>query len=162
MQELIEQKLQSMSIAYRVVNHKAVHTMEEMANLQLELGCTVVKNLFLRDHKGRKFFLVCMKGDKHVNLQLITRKLGVSGSLSFANATQLKEKLGLLPGSVTPLGILNDESRSTQIVLDKAFLDDELVGVHPNENTATVILRFEDLLRILDEHKNPISYMELA
>jgi Ala-tRNA(Pro) deacylase len=151
-----------MSIDYRVVNHTAVHTMEEMAKLQLDIGCTVIKNLFLRDQKGRKFFLVCMKGDKRVNLQLITRKLGISGSLSFANAAQLKEKLGLLPGSVTPLGILNDESRSVQIVLDKAFLDDELVGVHPNENTATVILRFEDLLRILDEHKNPISYMELA
>jgi Ala-tRNA(Pro) deacylase len=161
MQELVEQTLQNLSIPYRLVQHQAAFTMAEMKQLQLGLGCTVVKNLFLRDHKARKFFLVCIKGDKPVNLQLIAVKLGVVGSLSFANSKQLQDKLGLLPGSVSPLGILNDSDRKVTVVLDSGFTDTEMVGVHPNENTASVILCFSDLVRIIVDHQTPLQYMDL-
>ncbi|WP_041385008.1 prolyl-tRNA synthetase associated domain-containing protein [Sphaerochaeta pleomorpha] len=161
MQELIEQTLQNLSIAYRLVHHQAAYTMAEMEALNLNLGCTHVKNLFLRDRKSRKFFLFCVKGDKPVNLQLLSIKLGVAGGLSFANHQQLQDKLGLMPGSVTPLGILNDEKREVTVVLDSGFTDTELVGVHPNENTASVLFMFSDLVRILVEHKTPIQYMDL-
>ena len=161
MQELVEQTLQNLSIDYRLVPHQAAFTMAEMEALNLDLGCTPVKNLFLRDRKSRKFFLLCIKGDKPVNLQLLSVKLGVAGGLSFANHQQLQDKLGLLPGSVTPLGILNDEDRKVTVVLDSGFSDTELVGVHPNENTASVVLKFSDLVRILAEHKNPIHYLDM-
>lgn len=67
------------------------------------------------------------------------------------------ERLGLIPGAVTPLGVLNDETRSVKVFLDQNFLQEPgLVGVHPNENTATVWLKAEDLIRIIREHGNEV------
>lgn len=161
MQELVEQTLRNLSIEYRLVHHQAAFTMAEMEALDLDFKGIPVKNLFLRDRKSRTFFLICVKGDKPVNLQLLSVKLGVAGGLSFANQQQLQDKLGLLPGSVTPLGILNDEERKVTVVLDSDFSDTDLVGVHPNENTASVLLKFSDLVRILVGHKNPLYYLDM-
>ena len=82
--------------------------------------------------------------------------------LRFASENDLMDILGLIPGAVTPLGILNDEERKVQVFLDREFLEGrKLIGVHPNENTATVWLKTEDLLDIIKEHDNPVQVLEL-
>ena len=90
------------------------------------------------------------------------RKKNNTRPLRFASENDLMDILGLIPGAVTPLGILNDEERKVQVFLDREFLEGrKLIGVHPNENTATVWLKTEDLLDIIKEHGNPVQVLEL-
>lgn len=86
------------------------------------------------------------------------RKVQQTRPLSFASEQELQSLLGLLPGSVTPLGLLNDESRRVKLFLDLDFWQQPgLIGVHPNENTATVWLKVQDLVDIIQEHGNEVS-----
>ena len=102
-----------------------------------------------------------MKGDKRVDLKEF-RKKNNTRPLRFASENDLMDILGLIPGAVTPLGILNDEERKVQVFLDREFLEGrKLIGVHPNENTVTVWLKTEDLLDIIKEHGNPVQVLEL-
>ena len=111
--------------------------MEELSQVEVPYPEADAKNLFVRDDKKRNYYLITVQGDKRVNLKEFRRNNGTR-PLSFASEEELKERMDLLPGAVTPLGILNDEARSVQFFLDKAFLGKPgLVGVHPNENTAT-------------------------
>ena len=105
--------------------------------------------------------LITVKGDKRVDLKEF-RKKNNTRPLRFASENDLMDILGLIPGAVTPLGILNDEERKVQVFLDREFLEGrKLIGVHPNENTATVWLKTEDLLDIIKEHGNPVQVLEL-
>lgn len=144
--------LKNRSIWYETTEHKAVCNMEELSEVDLPYPEADAKNLFVRDDKKRNYYLITVQGSKRVNLKEFRRENGTR-PLSFASEEELKEILGLLPGAVTPLGLLNDEARSVQFYLDKAFLEEPgLIGVHPNENTATVWLKTRDLLQILEEN----------
>lgn len=144
--------LKNRSIWYEITEHKAVCNMEELSEVDLPYPEADAKNLFVRDDKKRNYYLITVQGSKRVNLKEFRRENGTR-PLSFASEEELKEILGLLPGAVTPLGLLNDEARSVQFYLDKVFLEEPgLIGVHPNENTATVWLKTRDLLQILEEN----------
>ena len=151
--------LSEAGIAYELVEHPAVCTMEEMETLHLSHAEGVVKNLFLRDPKGCRFFLVSIRGEKRVDLKALGQLL--EGKLSFASEGRLMEKLGLEPGSVTPLGILNDGDRTVEVLFDEDIQALPLVGVHPNENTATVFLAPADLVSLLQAHGNPFRWVKL-
>ena len=62
---------------------------------------------------------------------------------------------------MTPFGVLNDEARAVEVVLDSDLMEQDLIGVHPNENTATVVLKPADLLRVLEEHGNPVKQLHI-
>ena len=146
--------LQENSIWHEITEHKAVYNMAELA----EVPCPYpdAKNLFVRDDKKQNYYLITVKGEKRVNLKAFRKAQGTR-NLSFASAEDLLTRLALIPGAVTPLGVLNDETRSVQVFLDQDFLQEPgLVGVHPNENTATVWLKTEDLIRIIREHGNEV------
>ena len=82
--------------------------------------------------------------------------------LSFASEEDLKNVLGVVPGAVTPFGILNDEGRKVRFFLDRDFLDPPaIVGIHPNDNTASVFLAFSDLVQIIEEHGNSVTFLSL-
>ena len=82
--------------------------------------------------------------------------------LSFASETDLRNYLGLIPGAVTPLGLINDEQCKVQLFLDRAFLQQPgLIGIHPNDNTATIRLKTQDLLDIVQEHGNQIFLVDV-
>ena len=119
------------------------------------------KNLFVRDDKRRSYYLITVRGDKRVDLKVFRRAHGTR-SLSFASPEELQQYLHLTPGSVTPLGLLQDETRSVQFFLDEEFLlPPGRIGVHPNDNTATVWMRTDDLLRILREHGTSVELTQL-
>lgn len=148
--------LQENSIWHEITEHKAVYNMAELAEVPCPYPEADAKNLFVRDDKKQNYYLITVKGEKRVNLKAF-RKAQVTRNLSFASAEDLLERLALIPGAVTPLGVLNDETRSVQVFLDQDFLQEPgLVGVHPNENTATVWLKTEDLIRIIREHGNEV------
>ena len=148
--------LQENSIWHEITEHKAVYNMAELAEVPCPYPEADAKNLFVRDDKKQNYYLITVKGEKRVNLKAFRKAQGTR-NLSFASAEDLLERLALIPGAVTPLGVLNDETRSVQVFLDQDFLQEPgLVGVHPNENTATVWLKMEDLIRIIREHGNEV------
>ena len=139
-------------IWHEITEHPAVYNMEGMAAVDLPYPEADGKNLFLRDDKKRHYYLLTLRGDKRVDLKAFRQANGTR-PLSFASAEDLQAKLGLLPGAVTPLGALNDREGQVEVFLDQDFLAPPgLIGVHPNDNTATLWLRTEDLIALLRDH----------
>lgn len=158
--EEVFKMLREKQVAYRMVAHPAVSTMEEMERLGLgEDTQAVAKNLFLRDDKKRNYYLVVVKGDKRVDLKEL-RKTIQGRPLSFASQEELDQYLGLKAGSVTPLGILNDTGRKVAVFIDQDFQGGE-IAVHPDENTMTVWMQADDLAHLLQDHGNHITYLRL-
>ena len=119
------------------------------------------KNLFVRDDKKRNYYLITVKGDKRVDLKEF-RKNNNTRALSFASENDLMDIMNLIPGSVTPLGMLNDKEMKVKLFLDKEFIESSgKIGVHPNDNTATVWLKIEDLINIIKEHGNEVEIVEI-
>lgn len=140
--------LDKMKIKYEVVEHEAVHTMEDMDRLGLPEKGTLCKNLFLRDSKGKRHFLVTADEKTKVDLKDLGRKLG-AGNLSFASEERLEKYLGLKQGSVSPFGLMNDTDHQVEFFIDKSLSRCKSLGVHPMDNTATVFLSFKDLDKFL-------------
>jgi len=135
--------LNSRNIRFETTEHEPVFNMAEAASVPLPYPDAEAKNLFVRDGKKNR-----------VNLKKFRRENGI-GALSFASEQELTAVLGLTPGSVTPLGILNDTEHKVQCFIDKEFTEDAgLIGVHPNDNTATVWLKTRDLIDLIKENGN--------
>ena len=146
---------------HEITEHKAVFNMAELAEVEIPYPEGDAKNLFLRDDKKRGYYLLTVRGDKRVDLKQFRRAHGLR-PLSFASEEELAALLGLFSGAVTPLGLLNDAQHSVKLFLDAELLAPPgLVGVHPNDNTATVWLKTEDLLRILREHGSEAEVTEI-
>lgn len=147
-------------IWYEVTEHKAVYNMAEASAIEMPYPDADAKNLFVREDKRRGYHLITVKGNKRVDLKAF-RQQNHTRSLSFASADELLEILGLVPGAVTPLGLLNDSENRVVFWLDKSFLQAPgLIGVHPNDNTATVWLKTDDLLEILRQHGTQVALFE--
>lgn len=159
-QEKVFEKLNELNIKYEVMNHPAVFTIEEMDALNITEQGDVCKNLFLRDEKGKRHFLVVLDKDKKADLKDIQKQLG-STRLSFASAERLDKYLKLQKGEVTPLGVINDEEGSVEVVFDNDLIGKTKLGVHPNDNTATVWISFEDLKKVVDHNGNKIKYLNI-
>lgn len=151
--------LRAKNIPFETVEHEAVFNMEEMSKISLPHPEADAKNLFVRDDKHLNFYLITVRGDKRVNLKEF-RKANGTRPLTFASETELFEILRLTPGSVTPLGLLSDDERKVKFYID-SDLSKGLVGVHPNENTATVFLKTEDLTKLIKEHGNETYTVEI-
>lgn len=144
--------LDDQGIQYEVTEHKAVFNMEELSDVELPYPEADAKNLFVRDDKKRQYYLITVKGDKRVDLKKF-RKANGTRPLTFASAEDLPAILKLTPGSVTPLGLLNDDELKVEFYLDDSFLNEPgLIGCHPNDNTATVWMKTQDLIRLVKEH----------
>ena len=131
--------------------------MEEMDRAGITQKGIICKNLFLRDAKGKNHFLVSVPEEKRVDLKGLAEKIG-STKLSFASGERLAKYLGVSQGCVSPLGILNDESGTVTMVFDEDLKGKTDVGIHPNDNTATLWLAFSDLEKLISGHGNAIVY----
>ena len=140
--------LKKMNISYELVEHEPVHTMEDMIELGLDKKGLLCKNLFLRDSKGKRHFLVTCDEKKKVDLKSLGRALG-GGNLSFASEDRLEKYLGLKQGSVSPFGLMNDTEHQVEFFIDKDLSKSKSIGIHPLENTATLFLSFKDLDKFL-------------
>lgn len=160
MRQAVLDHLEHMNINYDIIEHPAVYTIEEMDNLCIDSNKQVVKNLFLRDDKKKRYFIIAVQKDKQVNLKALRMRLN-SRPLSFASESSLYEILGLNKGAVTPFGILNDTDCKVEVVLDNDIQDFHRIGIHPNDNTATVWIKPKDLEVIIKKHGNAFSYVEI-
>lgn len=148
--------LQQKHLWHEITEHRAVFSMDELDEAGIPFPESDAKNLFVRDDKKQNYYLIVVKGNKHVNLTEFSKN-SCTRRLSFASAADLKSLLDLTPGSVTPLGILNDTQCKVTIFLDRDFLAEPgLIGVHPNDNTATVLMKTADLIDIIEEHGNTL------
>lgn len=159
--EVLE-KLKELNIDFKLVEHEAVYTMEEIDNLGKDFfeGAKNCKNLFVRDQKGKKHFLIVISEEKRANLSEIAEKIG-STKLSFASEERLMKYLKLTPGAVSPLAVINDENSDVEVVLDEDLKKEEKLCVHPNRNTATVILKPEDLEKYILSCNNKVKYISM-
>ena len=152
--------LDQMLISYQVTHHPEVFTIEDMENLNMEHIEKVAKNLFVRDDKKRNYYLLVIQKDKSANLKELQLQIGCR-RLSLANENDLNEFLGLHKGEVTPFGVLNDIKNAVTVIIDKDLKSSEFIGVHPNDNTATVWISVDDLVRVLDSAKHRIVFVDL-
>ena len=147
---------------HEITEHKAVYNMDEVADIDLPHPEAECKNLFVRDKKKREYYLISVKGDKRVNLKKFREKYNTK-PLGFASEDDLMNILGLIPGAVTPLGLLNDTDGKVILYLDQDFFKGEhLIGVHPNDNTATVWMKTDDLTDIIRTHGNNVVITDLT
>lgn len=152
--------LDSKGINYRLHEHKAVFTIEEMREIGKDYSSHVAKNLFLKDDKHKTYYLLVVDGDKRVNVNEFRKKLGTN-RMSFARDEDLMEYLGLTSGSVSPLGVLNDKNHVVTVIIDKEIADWKEVAVHPNINTASLWIAMKDLIRVIKENGNEVEIMEV-
>lgn len=146
---------------HEITEHKAVFTMDEVNDIYVPYPEYDAKNLFVRDDKKRNYYLITVKGNKKVDLKEF-RKNNNTRPLSFASENDLMTILNLIPGSVTSLGLLNDQELKVSFYLDKEFLTGkEIIGVHPNDNTATLWLKVEDLINLIKDHCNEVTIINL-
>ena len=141
-------RLEALGIAYRNHEHAAVFTVEEAKALRGELTGGHIKNLFLRNKK-EEMWLVVAEEDKRIDLKALGERLG-AGKLSFGSPDRLLRFLGVLPGAVTPFGIINDRERKVKVVLDRDLMGFNPVNAHPLVNTMTTALAPADLVRFLE------------
>ena len=135
MRELVLKRLEELNISYKEVKHPPVYTIEDMDKLGKELfeNAKICKNLFLRDQKGKRHFLIVVPEEKRVPLSEIPEKIG-STRLSFASEERLMKYLKLTPGSVTPLAVINDEENEVEV-----FLDEDLKKEKTDKNKVCMI-----------------------
>jgi Ala-tRNA(Pro) deacylase len=141
-------------ISYETYEHDAAYTVEDLDALNIPHKEWIVKNLFLCDDKKRNYYLVTVPGYKTINLKSLSEKIP-SRKLSFASEETLLELLALRKGHVTPLGVLNNTQKNVIVIFD-SILRGQKIGIHPMENTATVFLAFEDVLKLIEDHGNPV------
>lgn len=153
------QYLKDHNIPFEITEHRAVYNMEELESIDLPYPEGDAKNLFVRDDKKKNYYLITVKGDKRVNLKDFRKAHGLR-PLSFASPEELKKYMDLTPGAVTPLGLLNVEGAPITMYLDAEFKD-SIIGIHPNENTATVWLQGDDLVELLRENGCEVEIVEI-
>lgn len=140
--------LKNIGVAYTLYEHPPVFTVEEAQKHCAHIPGVHCKNLFLKDKKDA-MWLVTAPDERVIDLKTLPEKMG-SHRLSFGSAERLMKYLGLLPGSVTPLGLINDETRVVQPVLDAWMMRQEILNVHPLTNAATISITPAGLNRFLD------------
>jgi len=150
--------LDELAIPYERYGHIAVYTVAEAEKVDREIAGKHCKNLFLRDKKREDYYLVVLPGDKRADLAGLARQAG-AGGFTFASEAKLRQYLDLGRGSVTPFGLLNDRERRVRVLVDRDLAGAAEVGFHPNTNTATVIISFDDFIRFLTWCGSRVDYV---
>lgn len=157
----IYEYLKNKNIWHEITEHQAVYNMEDLEKISIPYKEGDAKNLFLHDDKKINYYLITVKGAKKVDIKKF-KKENDTRSLSFASEEELKLILNLTKGSVTPLGTLNDKEHKTKVYIDEELLiPNNIIGVHPNDNTATVWLKTTDLVNILKDNNITVNIIKL-
>lgn len=153
--------IEELGIWHEVTEHEAVFSMDDAISVELPYPDHDAKNLFIRDDKKRNYYMITVCGPKRVNLKAFQAEHGTR-RLSFASAEDLWHFLTIKPGSVSPLGLLNNEECNVKLFLDEDFFaGNGIIGIHPNENTATIWLQAADLQDIIQRHGNEVEVVKL-
>jgi Ala-tRNA(Pro) deacylase len=150
--------LVALGISFERYEHPPVATALEADEHWAGIDAAHCKNLFLRNQKGNRHYLVIVKHPKRADLRGVADQIG-DGKLSFASPERLLTHLGVTPGSVSPFGLINDASHDVRVFLDADLKAAERISFHPNINTVTVVLAFADFERFLFACGSPVRYV---
>lgn len=141
-------RLAELGIEAETVEHEPVFTVAESRPVKARIPGAHSKNLFVKDKKGR-LFLITAKDETPIDLKRVHEAIGASGRVSFGSADQLREALGVEPGSVTPFAVVNDSEGQVTVILDASLMEHERVNFHPLVNSMTTGVHRDDLVRFL-------------
>jgi Ala-tRNA(Pro) deacylase len=157
----VYKRLEQLGIPWARYEHPPVMTAEDGTKHWAGIVAMHCKNLFLRNQKGDRHYLVIVPHDERADLRAVAAQIG-DGRLSFASPERLMAHLGVMPGSVSPFGLINDPAGRVRVFLDRRFKRTERISFHPNANTATVVIAFADFERFLADCRNSVRYIDVA
>ncbi len=149
------------AIRYELYHHEASPTIELAREHWRADGSRHCKNIFLRNHKGNRHYLVCFDCERALAIHDLEKRLH-QGKLTFASPQRMERYLGLEPGSVSPFGLINDAEHHVHLFLDATLRDCESLSFHPNDCRATVVIAREEFLRYLAAVGNSYEYIDVA
>ncbi len=159
MSEKVYAFLDTRNIKYKIHEHQPVFTVEEAKQLRKNIQGLHCKNLFLKDSKRKKLYLVTTPADKKIVLKELCTMIGAK-KLTLASPENLKEFLGVDPGSVSPLGLINDSDTSVNYIIDKEVLNADVVNFHPNDNSKSLEFDSENFKKVVSSFKNTVRILD--
>jgi Ala-tRNA(Pro) deacylase len=158
-EQSVLEALTALGIVFERFEHPPVPTVEQAMEHWAGIDAAHCKNLFLRNQKGNRHYLVIIACTKRADLRAVATQIG-DGKLSFASPERLKTYLGVEPGSVSPAGLINDRDHHVRVYLDRDLKKAGRISFHPNVNTATLTVAFSDFERFLAACGNPVSLLD--
>ena len=152
------ERLAALAVAYTRHEHPPVFTAETAAVHWREIDAMHCKNLFVRNQKGTRHYLIIMDYRKRADLRAVADQIG-DGKLSFGSPERLMAQLGVTPGSVSPFGLIHNADHAVRVVIDRDLKAAQRISFHPNINTVTLTLTFADFERFLSDCGNPVQYV---
>ncbi len=152
-------KLEELHIPFQVYEHPPLDTIEIALKYWKDIDATHCKNLFFRNHKGNRHFLVIIKDTTPFDIHSLEKKLK-QGKLSFASEKRLMKYLGVKPGSVSAFGLINDTEHHVHVFMDEQLQKATKISFHPNDNTASVVIDFQDLIKLLRHLGNSFEFID--
>ncbi len=156
----VYETLAQLNISYDYLEHPPAPTIEIAKQYWAGTDAQHCKNLFFRNHKGNKHYLVIFDCDQQMGIHSIEKMLK-QGKLSFASEERMMKYLGLKPGSVSPFGLIHDKSSHVHVFIDESLKKAARLSFHPNENTASLIIAFGDFIKFLEFTKNTYEFIRL-
>ncbi|NOY36830.1 MAG: prolyl-tRNA synthetase associated domain-containing protein [Chlorobi bacterium] len=153
-------KLEELNIAYDYYEHPPAPTVETAISYWKDIDAAKCKNLFLRNHKGNRHYLVILEHTRQLAIHDLEKRLR-QGKLSLASEKRLSRYMGLQPGSVSPFGLIHDTEHHVRLFLDKNLQDYKKISFHPNVNTATLAIPFTDFIRFIENCGNSYEFIDL-
>ncbi len=159
-QKELYEVFEKLNIDFEYYEHPPVPTVEEAIKYWKGMDATKCKNLFFRNHKGNKHYLVILEHSQNLRIKDLEGRLK-QGKISFASEQRLMKHLGLTPGSVTPFGLINDSENHVHVFLDENLKKYDKISFHPNINSASIVVSFEDFLKYMNWVGNSYEFLEL-
>jgi Ala-tRNA(Pro) deacylase len=155
--EDVYKTLENLNISYKRYNHPPVYTTREAEKYTKNIQGVDTKNLFLKDKKGKRYYLVILPAEERADLKKLAEKVKEK-KLSFASSEKLMKYLGLEAGSVSLFGLINDKKSEVKVLVHKNLLKAEKLGFHPNKNTATIVISQDSFRMFLSQKGNEVFY----
>ena len=152
--------LEKLNIAFEYHEHPSLTTIEDAKIHWRDYNSGRCKNIFFRNHKGDRHYLVILEHLRQLNIHDLEKRLR-QGKLTFASDQRLKQYLGVEPGSVSPFGLINDKERHVHLFMDQKLNEFDRLAFHPNVNTASLIISKSDFLRFLEYTGNTFEFIKL-
>lgn len=153
--------LKNLGIEFKIFEHPPLDTIEIALKYWKNIDAFHCKNLFFRNHKGKKHYLVIIKDTTPFDIHSLEKMLK-QGKLTFASEKRLTKYLGVKPGSVSPFGLINDTENHVHVFLDKQIQHADKISFHPNDNTASLVLKYSDFLSYLNSIGNTYEFIDPA
>lgn len=153
------EKLDKLGIPFEIYEHPPLDTIEIALEYWKDIDAMHCKNLFFRNHKGNRHYLVIIKDTTPFSIRSLEKKLK-QGKLTFSSEKRLQKYLGVTPGSVSPFGLINDADHHVHLFIDEQLQKADKISFHPNDNTASVVIKYSDLLKFLNEAGNTYEFID--